>query len=48
MKTSDATEESLSIAIAGNQSFWIYRDYTKGIWYSRESPPFIGDMWLDK
>jgi len=43
-----ALEESFSMAIAGNQSFWIYRDYTRGIWYSRESSPFVGDMWLDK
>jgi peptide/nickel transport system substrate-binding protein len=43
-----ALEESFSMAIAGNQSFWIYRDYAKGIWYSRESSPFVGDVWLDK
>jgi peptide/nickel transport system substrate-binding protein len=43
-----ALDESFSMAIAGNQSFWIYRDYTKGIWYSRESSPFVADVWLDK
>jgi ABC-type transport system substrate-binding protein len=41
-------DESFSMAIAGNQSFWVYRDYTKGMWYSRESSPFAGDVWLDK
>jgi len=41
-------EESFSMAIAGNQSFWVYRDYMKGMWYSRESSPFVGDVWLDR
>lgn len=41
-------EESFSMPIAGNQSFWLYRDYTRGMWYSRESSPFMGDVWLDR
>ncbi|MHB1414722.1 MAG: ABC transporter substrate-binding protein [Chloroflexota bacterium] len=41
-------EQSFSMPIAGNQSFWIYRDYTKGMQYSSESSPYVSDVWLNK
>ncbi|MHB1135113.1 MAG: ABC transporter substrate-binding protein [Chloroflexota bacterium] len=41
-------DESFSMAIAGNQSYWIYRDYVEAMSYSRESSPYVGNVWLDK
>jgi peptide/nickel transport system substrate-binding protein len=41
-------DESFQMPIAGNQSYWVYQNYVKGQFYSRESAPFTADMWLDK
>ena len=41
-------DESFLMPIAGNQSYWVYHNYVKGVSYSRESSLFTVDMWLDK
>ena len=41
-------EESFSMAVTGEQTFWLYWDYVKDVWYSREGSPIVADLWLDK
>jgi peptide/nickel transport system substrate-binding protein len=41
-------EESFSMAVTGEQTFWLYWDHVKGVWYSREGSPIVADFWLDK
>ncbi|MDA8219034.1 MAG: ABC transporter substrate-binding protein [Dehalococcoidales bacterium] len=41
-------DESFSMPIAPNQSFWLYRDYVKDLRFGPEWTPLMDNVWLDK
>jgi len=41
-------EESFVMPIAGNVSYWLYRDHIRDLKFTRESSPWADVVWLDR